>query len=186
MIMVSLEISLWQQEIQRPLQFCQISDFKSQIKLSNKCCLQLSYTFKTLNSILHCNPSSDTPDTGLSLANHSFNCSMTRLNTSALHFPCYIRATFSPSDPPDHFLFPSTPPPNLSNIILTTFTEIHNLIFSYKNKYCELDCNSNFIFETLLQWSWFIQLSIICIINFSIFIRRNLSIFEQVIIHPLL
>ena len=38
MIMALLEISLWPQEIQWPLQFCQISNFKSQIQFSYKFC----------------------------------------------------------------------------------------------------------------------------------------------------
>ena len=48
--MASLEISLWPQEIQSPMQFCQISNFESQIQLSLKSChwiiLQPSHTLE--------------------------------------------------------------------------------------------------------------------------------------------
>ena len=68
--MASLEISLLPQEIQSSMQFCQISNFESQIQFF---ILQPSHTLENFNSILHRNPSNpspgpDKPDTQ-SLAN---------------------------------------------------------------------------------------------------------------------
>ena len=44
-----------------------------------------------------------------------------------------IRTKFSPSDSPDPFLFPPSPPPKLINFIPATLTEIHKLISASEN-----------------------------------------------------
>ena len=65
--------------------------------------------WKTLNSILHRNPSNSSPDTPdtQSLANSFLQFFSDKIER--------IRSKFSPSDSPDPFLFPIIPPPNLSN-----------------------------------------------------------------------
>ena len=125
--------------------------------------------WKTLNSILHRNPSNsspDTPDTE-SLANSFLQFFSDKIER--------IRSKFSPSDSPDPFLFPIVPPPNLSNFDPTTFSEIRNLIFSSQNKQCELDSIPTFLLKLCFDE--------LCptIVNIHKFfsIWRHLSIFIQ-------
>ena len=115
--------------------------------------------WKTLNSILHRNPSNSSPDTPdtQSLANsflQFFNDKIER-----------IRSKFSPSDSPDPFLFPIIPPPNLSNFNPTTFSEIRNLIFSSQKKQYELDSIPTFLLKLCFDE---LGPTIINIINFSL------------------
>ena len=142
----SQEIFQWPQEIQRPIQFIRYLISKAKSNFHTNLASNPRTIWKTLNSILHRNPpNSDTPDT-YRLPILPFNFSMTRLNASVLV------TTFSPSDSPDHFLFLTTPLQIYQiPIIPTTFTEFWN---------------SNLPLETLFQWSWFMQLSLIWSISF--------------------
>ena len=133
--------------------------------------------WKTLNSILHRNPSNsspDTPDTE-SLANSFLQFFSDKIER--------IRSKFSPSDSPDPFLFPIVPPPNLSNFDPTTFSEIRNLIFSSQNKPCELDSIPTFLLKLCFDE---LGPTIINIINFSLSEGIFPSSFKQAIVHPLL
>ena len=156
--MASLEISLWPQEIQSPMQFCLISNFENQIQFSHKSChwiiLQPSHTLETLDSILHRNPfnsSPDTPDTQ-SLANSFLQFFSDKIER--------IHSKFSPSDSLDPSLFPIISSPNLSNFNPTTFSEIRNLIFSSQNKQCELDSIPTFLWNSVLT-----NLAQLCLIS---------------------
>ena len=130
-IMASLEISLWPQEIQSPMHFCQISNFENQIQFSYKSfhciILQPSHPLENFKY----------PNTQ-SLANLFFQFFSDKIERN--------RSKFSPSDSPDPFLFPIISPPNSSNFDPTcTFREIRNLIFSSQNRQCELDSISTFL-----------------------------------------
>ena len=115
--------------------------------------------WKTLNSILHRNPSNSSPDTPdtQSLANSFLQFFSDKIER--------IRSKFSPSDSPDPFLFPIIPPPNLSNFNPSTFSEIRNLIFSSQNKQCELDSIPTFLLKLCFDE---LGPTIINIINFSL------------------
>ena len=133
--------------------------------------------WKTLNSILHRNPSNSSPDTPdtQSLANSFLQFFSDKIER--------IRSKFSPSDSPDPFLFPIVPPPNLSNFDPTTFSEIRNLIFSSQNKQCELDSIPTFLLKLCFDE---LGPTIINIINFSLSEGIFPSSFKQAIVHPLL
>ena len=148
--MASLEIPLWSQDIQSPLQFCQISNFESQIQFSNKSChwiiLQPSHTLENLKinspQSLPIHPLTHLAHNHLPI--HSSNFSVTRLNAFVPNFPLLI--------PPDPYLFPITPP-NLSNFNSATFTEIRNLFFLFSKQAMRTWLDSYFPFKTLLQWT---------------------------------
>ena len=133
--------------------------------------------WKTLNSILHRNPSNSSPDTPDTqpLANSFLQFFSDKIER--------IRSKFSPSDSPDPFLFPIIPPPNLSNFNPTTFSEIRNLIFSSQNKQCELDSIPTFLLKLCFDE---LGLTIINIINFSLSEGIFPSSFKQAIVHHLL
>ena len=133
--------------------------------------------WKTLNSILHRNPSNSSPDTPdtQSLANSFLQFFSDKIER--------IRSKFSPSDSPDPFLFSIIPPPNLSNFDTTTFSEICNLIFSSQNKQCELDSIPTFLLKLCFDE---LGPTIINIINFSLSEGIFPSSFKQAIVHPLL
>ena len=89
--------------------------------------------WKTLNTILHRNPSNSLPESpdALFLANTFLDFFKVKIER--------IRTKFSPSDYPDPFLFPPVPPPMLINFIPDTLTEIHKLISASESKQCPLD-----------------------------------------------
>ena len=91
-----------------------------------------------------------------------------------------IRSKFSSSDSSDPHLFPISPS-YLSNFNLAIFKEIHNLIFSYENKQCELDS-----IPILSFWNCFNELGINLnnILNFSLSEGIFPSSFKQAIVHP--
>ena len=124
--------------------------------------------WKTLNSILHRNPSNSSPDTPdtQSLANSFLQFFSDKIER--------IRSKFSPSDSPDPFLFPIIPPPNLSNFNPTTFSQ---------NKQCELDSIPTFLLKLCFDE---LGPTIINIINFSLSEGIFPSSFKQAIVHPLL
>ena len=78
--------------------------------------------WKTLNSILHRNPSHSSPDTPdtQSLANSFLQFLVTRLNAFVPNFPH--------PDSPNPFLFPIIPPPNLFNFNPTKFVISFSLL----------------------------------------------------------
>ena len=128
--------------------------------------------WKTLNSILHLNPSNssyDTPDT------HSFANSFLQFFSDQIN---RIRSEFSPSNSSDPFLFPIILPPNLPNFNPTT-----NLIFSSQNKQCELDSIPTFLLKLCFDE---LGPTIINIINLSLSEGIFPSSFKQAIVHPLL
>ena len=133
--------------------------------------------WKTLNSILHRNPSNSSPDTPdtQSLPNSFLQFFSDKIER--------IRSKFSPSDSPDPFLFPIIPPPNLSNFNPTTFSEIRNLIFSSQSKQCELDSIPTFLLKLCFDE---LGPTIINIINFALSEGIFPSSFKQAIVHPLL
>ena len=132
--------------------------------------------WKTLNSILHHNPSNSSPDTPdtQSLANSFLQFFSDKIER--------ICSKFSSSDSPDPYLFPITPP-NLSNFNPATFMEIRNLLFSSQNKQCELDSIPTFLLKLCFNE---LVPTIINIINFSLSEGIFPSPFKQAIVHPLL
>ena len=133
--------------------------------------------WKTLNTILHHNPSKSSPDTP---DTQSHANSFLQFFSDKIDRIC---SKFSLSDSPDPFLFPIISPPNLSNFNPTTFSEIRNLIFSSQNKQCELDSIPTFFLKLCFDE---LGPTIINIINFSLSEGIFPSSFKQAIVHPLL
>ena len=158
--MASLEISLWPQEIQSPMQFCQISNFESQIHLSLKSChwiiLQPSHT---LENFEFNSPPQPIPFIPWTHPTHNHLPIHSYIFSGKIEL---IRSKFFPYDFPDPFLFPIIPPPNLSNFNPTTFSKNRDLIFSSQIKQSELDSNPTFLLKLCFD-----ELGI-NIINFSL------------------
>ena len=102
--------------------------------------------WKTLNTILHRNPSNSLPESpdASSLANTFLDFFKDKIDR--------IRTKFLPSHSPDPFLFPPAPPSKMINFIPATFTEIYKLISASESKQCPLDSIPTFLLK-LLQWT---------------------------------
>ena len=97
--------------------------------------------WKTLNTILHRNPSNSLPESpdASSLANTYLDFFKDKIDR--------IRTKFLPSHSHDPFLFPPAPPPKLINFIPATLTEIHKLISASESKQCPLDSIPTFLLK---------------------------------------
>ena len=120
--------------------------------------------WKTLNTILHRNPSNSLPESpdASSLANTFLDFFKDKIER--------IRTKFLPSDSPDPFLFPPAPPPKLINFIPATLTEIHKLISSSENKQCPLDSIPTFLLKLCFN-----ELGPIItnLVNLSLFLKES-------------
>ena len=132
---------------------------------------------KTLNTILHRNPSNSLPESpdAPSLANTFLDFFKDKIER--------IRTKFLPSDSPDPFLFPPAPPPKLINFIPATLTEIHKLISSSENKQCLLDSIPTFLLKLCFN-----ELGPIItnLVNLSLSEGIFPSSFKQALVQPLL
>ena len=133
--------------------------------------------WKTLNTILHRNPSNSLPESpdAPSLANTFLDFFKDKIER--------IRTKFLPSDSPDPFLFPPAPPPKLINFIPATLTEIHKLISSSENKQCLLDSIPTFLLKLCFN-----ELGPIItnLVNLSLSEGIFPSSFKQALVQPLL
>ena len=97
--------------------------------------------WKTLNTILHRNPSNSFPESpdASSLANTFLDFFKDKIDR--------IRTKFLPSHSPDPFLFPPAPPPKMINFIPATLAEIYKLISASESKQCPLDSIPTFLLK---------------------------------------
>ena len=133
--------------------------------------------WKTLNTILHRNPSNSLPESpdASSLANTFLD--FFKDKTDRIRIKCL------PSHSPDPFLFPPVPPPKLINFIPTTLTEIHKLISAFESKQCPLDPISTFLLKLCFN-----ELGPIItnLVNLSLSEGIFPSSFTQALVQPLL
>ena len=97
--------------------------------------------WKTLNTILHRNPSNSFPESpdASSLANTFLDFFKDKIDR--------IRTKWLPSHSPDPFLFPPAPPPKMINFIPATLAEIYKLISASESKQCPLDSIPTFLLK---------------------------------------
>ena len=133
--------------------------------------------WKTLNTILHRNPSNSLPESpdASSLANTFLDFFKDKIDR--------IRTKFSPSHSPDPFLFPPAPPPKLINFIPATLTEIYKLISASESKQCPLDSIPTFLLKLCFN-----ELGPIItnLVNLSLSEGIFPSSFKQALVQPLL
>ena len=133
--------------------------------------------WKTLNTILHRNPSNSLPESpdASSLANTFLDFFKDKIDR--------IRTKFLPSHSPDPFLFPPAPPPKLINFIPATLTEIHKLISASESKQCPLDSIPTFLLKLCFN-----ELGPIItnLVNLSLSEGIFPSSFKQALVQPLL
>ena len=89
--------------------------------------------WKALNSILHRNQLNSLPDESntATLANAFLEFFTDKIDR--------IRANFTFPTTPDPFIFPSTHPSKLFDLLPTNISEVRQLIFSSTDKQCPLD-----------------------------------------------
>ena len=133
--------------------------------------------WKTLNTILHRNPSNSLPESpdASSLANTFLDFFKDKIER--------IRAKFVPSDSPDPFLSPHAPPPKMTNFIPATLTEIHKLISASESKQCPLDSIPTFLLKLCFNKLGPI---ITNLVNLSLSEGIFPSSFKQALVQPLL
>ena len=133
--------------------------------------------WKTLNTILHRNPSHSLPESpdASSLANTFLDFFKDKIDR--------IRTKFVPSHFSDLFLFPPTPPPKLINFIPATLTEIYKLISASETKQCPLDSIPTFLLKLCFN-----ELGPIItnLVNLSLSEGIFPSSFKQALVKPLL
>ena len=133
--------------------------------------------WKTLNTILHRNPSNSLPESpdASSLANTFLDFFKDKIER--------IRTKFLLSDSPDPFLSPPAPPPKMTNFIPATLTEIHKLISASESKQCLLDSIPTFLLKLCFN-----ELGPIItnLVNLSLSEGIFPSSFKQALVQPLL
>ena len=133
--------------------------------------------WKTLNTVLHRNPSNSFPESpDVSSLSHTFlDFFKDRIDR--------IRTKFLPSHSVDPFLFPPAPPPKLINFIPATLTEIHKLISASESKQCPLDSIPTFLLKLCFNKLGPI---ITNLVNPSLSEEIFPSSFKQALVQPLL
>ena len=133
--------------------------------------------WKTLNTILHRNPSNSFPESpdASSLANTFLDFFKDKIDR--------IRTKFLPSHSPDPFLFPPAPPPKMINFIPATLAEIYKLISASESKQCPLDSIPTFLLKLCFN-----ELGPIItnLVNLSLSEGIFPSSFKQALVQPLL
>ena len=133
--------------------------------------------WKTLNTILHRNPSNSFPESpdASSLANTFLDFFKDKIDL--------IRTKFLPSHSPDPFLFPPAPPPKMINFIPATLAKINKLISASESKQCPLDSIPTFLLKFCFN-----ELGPIItnLVNLSLSERISPSSFKQALVQPLL
>ena len=133
--------------------------------------------WKTLNTILHRNPSNSLPESpdASSLANTFLDFFKDKIER--------IRTKFLPSDSLDSFLFPPAPPPKLISFIPATLTEIYKLISASESKQCPLDSIPTFLLKLCFN-----ELGPIITNLVNLFFSERIfpSSFKQALVQPLL
>ena len=133
--------------------------------------------WKTLNTILHRNPSNsfpESPDASF-LANTFLDFFKDKIDR--------ICTKFLPSHSPDPFLFPPASPPKMINFIPATLAEIYKLISASESKQCPLDSIPTFLLKLCFN-----ELGPIItnLVNLSLSEGIFPSSFKQALVQPLL
>ena len=132
---------------------------------------------KTLNTILHRNPSNSFPESpdASSLVNTFLDFFKDKIDR--------IRTKFLISHSPDPFLFPPAPPPKMINFIPATLAEIYKLISASESKQCPLDSIPTFLLKLCFN-----ELGPIItnLVNLSLSEGIFPSSFKQALVQPLL
>ena len=133
--------------------------------------------WKTLNTILHRNPSNSFPESpdASSLANTFLDFFKDKIDR--------IRTKFLATHSPDPFLFPPAPPPKMINFIPATLAEIYKLISASESKQCPLDSIPTFLLKLCFN-----ELGPIItnLVNLSLSEGIFPSSFKQALVQPLL
>ena len=107
--------------------------FNSNLILNFTCNPRLFW--KTINSLLHCTPTSALPTAPLTPSLSQLFSTFFSDNVSKLH----LKLLSAPSPMPPHFFSPTTIPRSLDSFTPTSVTVIFMLIFECTNSYCDID-----------------------------------------------